>query len=78
MQNNIKEDLIFFNELINELIDDELKNPISTSILPENLYSEFDLQLKSTPAIPKEFKKSLKKSMNKTEILELEKACSAI
>ena len=61
MQNDIKEDLSFFNELINELIDDELKNPVSRSILPEDLHSEFDLQLKSTPAITKEFKKNLKK-----------------
>jgi len=61
MYNNIKEDLHFFNELINELINDELINPVATAIPPDELHSKFDLELKSTPAIAEGFKKELKK-----------------
>jgi len=61
MYNNIKEDLHFFNELINELINDELINPVATVIPPDELHSKFDLELKSTPAIAEDFKKELKK-----------------
>ncbi len=61
MYNNIKEDLFFFNELINELINDELINPVATAITPNELHSKFDLELKSSPAIAEDFKKELKK-----------------
>jgi sulfinoalanine decarboxylase/sulfinoalanine decarboxylase/aspartate 1-decarboxylase len=61
MQNDIKEDLQFFNELINDLINDELENPIAKAIPTSELNSEFDLELKSSPAIPEDFKKELKK-----------------
>ncbi len=61
MQNNIKEDLRFFNELVNELINDELINPVSISTPSEKLHSKFDLELNLTPAIDKDFKKALKK-----------------
>jgi len=60
MQNNIKEDLHFFNELINELINDELKNPVAGAIPATELNSKFDLALKSSPAIAADFKKELK------------------
>ena len=61
MQNDIKEDLQFFNELINDLINDELANPIAKAIPTSELNSKFDLELKSNPAIPEDFKKELKK-----------------
>jgi sulfinoalanine decarboxylase len=61
MQNNIKDDLLFFNELINDLINDELENPIAKATPTSELTSEFDLELKSSPAIPENFKKELKK-----------------
>ena len=43
MQNNIKEDLQFFNELINDLINDELANPIAKATPTSELNSKFDL-----------------------------------
>ena len=61
MQNNIKDDLLFFNELINDLINDELANPIAKATPTSELNSKFDLELKSSPAIAEDFKKELKK-----------------
>ena len=61
MYNNIKEDLHFFNELINELINDELTNPVAPAIPPDELHLKFDLELKSSPAIAEDFKKELNK-----------------
>ena len=61
MQNNIKEDLHFFNELVSDLINDELENPVSNAITASELNSKFDLELKSTPAIAEDFKRELKK-----------------
>ena len=61
MQNNIKEDLQFFNELISDLINDELANPIAKATPTSELNSKFDLELKSSPAIAEDFKKELKK-----------------
>ena len=60
MQNNIKEDLHLFNELINELINDEFENPIAKSTPSSELNLNFDLELKSSPAIDEDFKKELK------------------
>jgi len=61
MQNNIKEDLHFFNELVNELINDESANPIAEATPTSALNAKFDLDLKPTPAIDEDFKKILKK-----------------
>ena len=61
MQNNIKEDLQLFNELVNDLINDELENPIAKATPTSELTLEFDLELKSKPAIPGDFKNELKK-----------------
>ena len=61
MQNNIKEDLHFFNELVNELINDESTNPIAEATSTAVLNAKFDLDLKSTPTIDEDFKKVLKK-----------------
>ena len=60
MQNNIKEDLVLFNELINELLTDELKNPVANVIPTSELNNKFDLSLKTSPSIAEDFKKDLK------------------
>ncbi|MBT3622212.1 MAG: aminotransferase class V-fold PLP-dependent enzyme [Flavobacteriales bacterium] len=60
MHNNIKKDLHFFNELVNDFINDEMANPVSTAIPANKLNTHFDLELKSTPAVAEEFKKELK------------------
>jgi len=61
MHNNISEDLKFFNELINELINEEKINPVSQPIPIDKLKSQFDLNLNSTPAITEDFKDELRK-----------------
>ena len=60
MENNIKEDLQFFNEIINDLINDELENPIAKATPTTEINTKFDLELKSSPAIAEDFKKELK------------------
>ena len=60
MQNNIKEDLHFFNELVNELVNDEMVNPVSEVIPTSKINERFDLKLNATPSIADDFKKSLK------------------
>ena len=60
MQNNIKEDLHFFNELVNELLNDEMLNPVSKVIPTSNINERFDLKLNATPSIADDFKKDLK------------------
>ncbi len=60
MQNNIKEDLVLFNELINELLTDELKNPVANVVPSSELNDKFDLVLQRGPAIAEDFKKELK------------------
>lgn len=61
MHNNIREDLKFFNELINELINEEKINPVSQPIPIDKLKSQFDLNLNSAPAITENFKDELRK-----------------
>ena len=60
MNNNIKEDLFFFNELVNALLDDEKVNPVSEVIPANKIKERFDFQLNSEPAIAEEFKNDLK------------------
>ena len=60
MQNNIKEDLHFFNELVNELLNDEMVNPVSEVIPTSKINERFDLKLNANPAIADDFKKELK------------------
>jgi sulfinoalanine decarboxylase len=60
MQNNIKEDLHFFNELVNELINDESANPIAEATPTAVLNAKFDLELTAAPAIDDDFKRILK------------------
>ena len=60
MQNNIKEDLHFFNELVNELLNDEMVNPVSEVIPTSKINERFDLKLNANPSIANDFKKELK------------------
>jgi len=60
MHNNIKEDLIFFNELVNTLLNDEKVNPVSEVIPATKIKESFDFELTSEPAIAEDFKKNLK------------------
>ena len=60
MHNNIKEDLHFFNELVNELLNDEMVNPVSEVIPTSKINERFDLKLNATPCIADDFKKELK------------------
>ena len=60
MHNNIKEDLHFFNELVNELLNDEMVNPVSEVIPTSKINERFDLKLNANPTIADDFKKELK------------------
>ena len=60
MSKNIKEDLNFFNELVKELLEDEVNNPVSSVCPPENLTKRFDLSLNFEPAIEKDFREKLR------------------
>jgi len=55
-----KEDLDLFNSLVNALLNDEQKNPISTPINPNELYDAVDIRLSDEPALDEDFKASLK------------------
>ena len=61
MQNNIKDDLILFNEIVNEFLNDEKLNPISKKINIEDLHKTLDLSLSENPITKKEFSESLRK-----------------
>ena len=45
MPNNIKEDLILFNELIAVFLEDELQNPVTEYINPNKVESSLDIKL---------------------------------
>ena len=60
MSKNIKEDLIFFNELVQELLEEEVNNPVSSICSPENLTKRFDLNLNFEPAIENDFREKLR------------------
>ena len=61
MYNNIKDDLELFNELVDELLSDEINNPVSKVISPTELKSKLDLNLHEKAMIPGSFKAQLKK-----------------
>lgn len=54
-------DLNLFNELVQSLLEDEKKNPVSKAIDPEKLYETLDFKLNNEPSITESFKKTLKK-----------------
>tara|TARA_B110000467_G_scaffold163874_1_gene191081 strand:+ start:1748 stop:3142 length:1395 start_codon:yes stop_codon:yes gene_type:complete len=61
MQDSIKDDLILFNQIVNEFLDDEKLNPISKKINIEDLSKKIDLSLGDSPTIKKEFADTLRK-----------------
>jgi len=60
MSNNIREDLLLFNELINIFLEEEEKNPISEYINPKDLDKQINIKLGTEPVVNSAFKKSLK------------------
>ncbi len=52
--------LNLFNELVNNLLEDEQKNPISKVIDADKLYETLDLSLNDEASLDKDFKKTLK------------------
>ena len=61
MYNNIREDLFFFNDLINEFLNEERDTPVASLISINELKSKFDLSLNSDPAISDKFREELRK-----------------
>lgn len=55
-----KEDLELFNTLVNELLADEEKNPVTLPINPQELYQTLDLQLNNEPTVDADFASTLK------------------
>lgn len=55
-----KEDLELFNTLVNELLTDEDKNPVTQPINPEELYQTLDLKLTDEPTVDADFTSTLK------------------
>ena len=61
MQNNIREDLKIFNDLIDQFLEDEINNPISEPILTSELSSKLDLRLNDRGMPISQFKRELTK-----------------
>ncbi|MEC7864095.1 MAG: aminotransferase class V-fold PLP-dependent enzyme [Bacteroidota bacterium] len=59
MPNNIKKDLALFNELITVFLEDELQNPVTGYINPNEVEKAVDIKLGKEGAVDNEFKKSL-------------------
>ena len=66
MPNNIKEDLVLFNELISVFLEDEIKNPVTEYISPNHLEKALDIKLAKEGAVDNEFKNSLKQLLLKS------------
>ena len=60
MQNNIKEDLKVFNELIEVFLEDEKLNPISDNIKPSDVKEVLNISLQNKEAIGVEFTTALR------------------
>ena len=60
MSNNIKEDLVLFNELITVFLEDELQNPVTEYISPKNVKKVLDIKLGKEGIAENKFKNSLK------------------
>ena len=61
MENNIKEDLALFNELVAVFLEDEIQNPVSEYINPKELDQVIDIKLGKDGIEEKEFKRILRK-----------------
>ena len=56
----MREDLLLFNSIVDELLFQEKENPVSTPIKAKELYEKIDLSLPENPTITSEFSKGLK------------------
>jgi len=66
MSNNIKEDLVLFNELITIFLEDELQNPVTEYIRPKNAKKILDIKLGKEGIADNKFKNSLKQLLLKS------------
>ena len=60
MKNNIQKDLLLFNQLIEEFLQEEQKTPISRLIQTHELKEKLDLELNDEGVSDKLYKKTLK------------------
>ena len=66
MTNNIKEDLLLFNELVAVFLEDEFQNPVSEYIKPHEVKRMIDIKLGEEGIIDSEFKIVLKELLRKS------------
>ncbi len=66
MSNAFQQDLALFNTIVEELLNEEEKNPVAPLIKAEELYDKLDFKLSNEPCIHEEFTKSLKELVLKT------------
>ena len=66
MSNNIQEDLDLFNELIAVFLDDELRNPVTPYVDPNNVQDLLDIKLEREGLSSSKFKQAVKKLILKT------------
>lgn len=66
MSNNIKKDLLLFNDLINSFLEQEKNTPSNYYIEPENLYKTLDIGLNENPIKPEILAAILKELLEKT------------
>ena len=66
MSKAMREDLLLFNSIVDELLFQEKENPVSTPIKAKELYEKIDLSLPENPTITSEFSKVLKDLVLKT------------
>jgi len=61
MSKAMREELLLFNSIVDELLKQEKENPVSPLIKTEELYDKIDLSLVEYPSVNQEFTKALKK-----------------
>ena len=66
MSKAMREDLLLFNSIVEDLLKQEKENPVSTPIKVKELYEKIDLSLSDNPTITSEFSKVLKDLVLKT------------
>lgn len=62
----MKEDLLLFNTIVDELLKDEITNPVVDPIEPKKLFAAIDISLQEDPALNEDFKKTLRDLALKT------------
>ncbi len=66
MSKAMREDLLLFNSIVEDLLKQEKENPVATPIKTKELYEKIDLSLSDNPTITSEFSKALKDLVLKT------------